>query len=119
MLSTDPSNGSVGHRDIVASSSDAYCVERYNKPEKRDESHARTLSHVAQECAEYVRDVRSKGFDAYVTETTLWENLNDEPWYVVTIGVYSSQDEANAALPRVQNELDGTAYTKYSGLYVG
>lgn len=72
-----------------------------------------------EECAEYVRDVRSKGFDAYVTETTLWENLNDEPWYVVTIGVYSSQDEANAALPRVQNELDDTAYTKYSGLYVG
>ncbi|MBR3318832.1 MAG: SPOR domain-containing protein [Atopobiaceae bacterium] len=69
------------------------------------------------ECVEYVREVRSQGYDAYMTNTTMWDNLNDEPWYVVTIGVYESEDEAKAALSRVQSGLDETAYVKFSGAY--
>ena len=72
-----------------------------------------------EECAEYVREVRSSGYDAYVTQTTMWANLNDEPWYVVTIGTYASENEANASLPSVQSGLDSTAYVKYSGSYIG
>ena len=71
------------------------------------------------ECAGYVRDVRSQGYDAYMTNTTMWDNLNDEPWYVVTIGVFESEDEAKAALSRVQSGLDETAYVKFSGAYTG
>lgn len=71
------------------------------------------------ECAAYVSDVRAQGFSAYVTHTDLWSNLNDEPWYVVTIGTYASEGEAQAALPEVQGALDSTAYVKFSGAYEG
>lgn len=58
------------------------------------------------------------GFPAQVLVTTDWDNLNTEFWYVVTSGLYTSEDIANVDLPRVQ-ALYPDAYIKYSGNYKG
>ena len=66
--------------------------------------------------AKEIRDgARSAGFSAYVYLTTDWANLNDEPWYVITVGPYNSEDEAEAALPAVRDAGYGDAYVKFSG----
>lgn len=57
---------------------------------------------------------KDHGIDAFVVLTTDWSNLNSEPWYVVSLGQYSSQDAANAALPSIQ-AIYPDAYVKYSG----
>lgn len=54
------------------------------------------------------------GLNAFVVLTTDWSNLNSEPWYCVSLGSYSSQDAANAALPQAQAAY-ADAYVKYSG----
>lgn len=58
------------------------------------------------------------GFDAHVLVTTDWDNLNPEMWYVVTAGLYASEDTANAALSSVRS-LYPDAYVKYSGNHKG
>ena len=58
------------------------------------------------------------GFDAHVLVTTDWDNLNPERWYVVTAGLYASEDTANAALSSVRS-LYPDAYVKYSGNHKG
>ena len=50
--------------------------------------------------------------------TTDWENLNPEPWYVVSAGEYGSENEANASLAGVQ-QVCGDAYVKWTGDYIG
>ena len=50
--------------------------------------------------------------------TTDWENLNSEPYYVVTIGVYRTQEKAENELSRVQEQYPD-AYIEYSGKYIG
>jgi tetratricopeptide (TPR) repeat protein len=54
------------------------------------------------------------GFDAQVILTTDWDNLNAEKWYVVTAGMYSTEEDAKEDLPSVQTVCK-TAYVKYSG----
>ena len=70
------------------------------------------------EAEKYAQQLRNAGFSlAKVFLTTDWSNLNPEPWYVVTAGIYSTQAEAEAVLNRVkQNYPD--AYVKYSGIYI-
>ena len=46
--------------------------------------------------------------------TTDWENLNPEPWYVLTAGMYASRTEAESVLPMIQAYYPD-AYVKYSG----
>lgn len=55
------------------------------------------------------------GDKATVVLTTDWSNLNSEPWYVISMGRWSSQEDANAALPRIQANGYPDAYVKYSG----
>lgn len=54
------------------------------------------------------------GLDAFVVLTTDWSNLNSEPWYCVSLGSYSSEDAANAALAQA-HAVYSDAYVKYSG----
>lgn len=70
------------------------------------------------EAAEYAVKMQSLGFNARVFITTDWSNLNSEHWYVVTAGVYSTKDAANAALSNVKAHYKD-AYVKYSGNYQG
>lgn len=66
------------------------------------------------QAAEYEKD----GIDAYVFVTTDWSNLSPEKWYVISIGVYATQNSANDALDSVR-EIYPEAYVKYSGDWVG
>lgn len=62
--------------------------------------------------------ISQQGFNAQVFVTTDWSNLNSEKWYVVSAGVYSTEEEANAALPGVRS-IYADAYVKYSGRWQG
>ena len=50
--------------------------------------------------------------------TTNWSNLNPEPWYVLTAGIYASRSEAEMMLPEIQ-KYDPEAYIKASGTRLG
>ena len=60
----------------------------------------------------------NEGVDARVFVTTDWSNLNRQKWYVISAGVYSSKEEANAALSTIQSQYSD-AYVKYSGSWQG
>ena len=64
-------------------------------------------------------EARNSGYSAEVFLTTGWENLNSEPWYVVSLGRASSEDGADAVLDRAHTGEYGDAYVKWSGSYVG
>lgn len=68
------------------------------------------------EAQESANAMIKKGFNAQVFVTTDWSNLNNEKWYAVSAGVYSSKKDANAALADVQ-KIYADAYVKYSGDY--
>ena len=61
----------------------------------------------------------TNGYDAKVVVSSDWSNLNPDKWYVVTSGMYSSEDEAKNALAGVKAIGYKDAYVKYSGEYVG
>ena len=63
-------------------------------------------------------ELRNQGLNAQVFVTTDWSNLNTEKWYVVTAGVYATEDDAKADLSLVQSYYHD-AYVKYSGDYIG
>ena len=44
-----------------------------------------------------------------------WSELNTEPWYVLTAGIYGSRSEAELMLPKIQAWYPD-AYIKYSGI---
>ena len=66
----------------------------------------------------YAENLNNAGFSANVFLTTDWSNLNTERYYVVTAGVYGTEDEAKANLASVQSACSD-AYVKYSGDYQG
>lgn len=51
--------------------------------------------------------------------STDWDNLNSETYYVVTLGVYRTKEEAEAELDSIQDHYYPDAYVKYSGEYIG
>ena len=59
------------------------------------------------------------GGPGFVFLTTDWENLNDEPWYVVAAGFAQSESEAQALCDRAHEAGYADAYVKYSGASVG
>lgn len=77
--------------------------------------------HAAKRLAEaqmYADNLTAQGYPSKVFLTTEWSNLNSEPWYVVSVGVYYSESSAYSALPAVQRVYND-AYVKYSGNYRG
>jgi len=71
------------------------------------------------EAEKYAQRLRNNGFpSASVFLTSDWNNLNKEPWYAVTAGVYQTEKEAKNSLSRVRSYYSD-AYVKYSGAYVG
>lgn len=71
-----------------------------------------------EDASAYAQSMRRSGYDAQVFVTTDWSNLNSEKFYVVTAGIYQSENDANAALNSVQS-FCANAYVKYSGDYQG
>ncbi len=70
------------------------------------------------EALRYASIMSQYGCTAQVFTTTDWSNLNKEKWYVVTAGVYYSEESANAALSSVRRVYPD-AYVKYTGYYQG
>ena len=60
-------------------------------------------------------DLIAKGFDGHVFSTGEWGSLNEEVWYVVTAGVYETEEAAKADLNAVHEAGYADAYIKYSG----
>lgn len=54
------------------------------------------------------------GIKATIIVSTDWSNLNSEKWYVLTAGMYSTENEAEAMLDEVRKYYSD-AYVKYSG----
>lgn len=74
-----------------------------------------SASKEQSDCDAVVQQLKNSGFSGAATVvTTDWDNLNSERWYVVTAGIYSSEQDANNALSSVQ-QYYGDAYVKYSG----
>ena len=63
----------------------------------------------------YADELVTQGFGAQVYLTSEWTNLSSEEWYVVTAGIFVTEEEAEAALPKVQAAIKEDAYIKYSG----
>lgn len=73
-------------------------------------------SKSSNEASSFANDVSINGFSGYTENTIQWNNLNDEEWYVVTAGKYSTENEANNHLSAVKKKYPD-AYVKYSGEY--
>lgn len=52
--------------------------------------------------------------DALVLVSNEWENLNQEPWYVLSLGAFTAEDDAQARLEEVKSEYPD-AYVKHTG----
>ena len=66
----------------------------------------------------YADEFTAKGIQSSVFVTTDWSNLNPEMWYVVSTGIYSSEEQARARLPEIQ-KVYPEAFVKYSGEFIG
>ena len=73
-------------------------------------------SKSSNEASSFANDVSINGFSGYTENTIQWNNLNDEEWYVVTAGKYSTENEAKNQLSEVKKKYPD-AYVKYSGEY--
>lgn len=67
---------------------------------------------------DYATNLDNEGWDCYIFLSSEWSNLNQENWYVVSIGIYSSKEDALQHLEDVRN-IRSDAYIKYSGEYQG
>ena len=56
------------------------------------------------------------GYNGIVFLTSEWENLNQDDWYAVSIGIYYSKEDAESILAIVKKKYSD-AYIKYSGNY--
>ena len=66
------------------------------------------------EAEEYAQYLQKKGIEGYIVKTSDWDNLNPEPWYAVTAGIYPSEIEASNELNSII-KIYPSAYIKYSG----
>lgn len=74
-----------------------------------------SASHIQSEAVKTANAARDCGFDAKVYETTDWENLSPEHWYVVSAGEYATKEEAAEMLPKVKAAGFDSAYIKHTG----
>lgn len=69
---------------------------------------------------EFAAEARQGGWpSASVFMTTDWDNLNPEPWYVISLDRCASQGQAEASAAQADSEGFEGAYAKYSGEYIG
>ena len=71
-------------------------------------------------CTPTIDKLEEEGFDgSLVVYTPDYSELNPEPYYVVTTGLYTSESEAKEALSRVKAAGFTDAYVKFAGVYKG
>lgn len=62
-------------------------------------------------------DMTDKGFESVVLDTTEWENLNAEPWYSVSVGMWEDESDARKMASKLRKKGYSDAYAKYTGEY--
>ena len=65
-----------------------------------------------------VSQMNEFGLPAEIFVSTDWSNLNTEKWYVISAGVYGTEQAAKDMLDRVK-KYKPSAYVKYSGEWIG
>ncbi len=71
-------------------------------------------------CTSVIEKLETSGIEgSFVVYTPDFSKLNQEPYYVVTTGLYISEDEASDSLTKVKNAGFGDAYMKSAGSYTG
>ncbi len=78
-----------------------------------------TASKDRSDCEAEVEELQDFGYDADVYETTDWDNLNSEHWYVVSAGEYSSKKSAQSVLSDLKDDGYTDGYVKYTGDWIG
>ena len=78
-----------------------------------------SASQDLNEALAFAREADMNGFAVEVFLTTDWDNLNSNPWYVVSLGCPDSEGTAQALLAQAQDAGYSDAYIKYSGSYIG
>lgn len=66
----------------------------------------------------FTNQLSEQGFAGCVTQSNWWSNLNSEPYYIVTYGIYETEIIAQVELVNIE-ELYSDAYVKISGEYIG
>lgn len=66
-----------------------------------------------------ISEASYKGINAQKYLSSDWSELNADPYYVVSAGTYTSEEDANSNLADVKNQGYKSAYVKYSGDYIG
>ncbi len=61
------------------------------------------------------RKLCDKGYDASVTYTPEWKNLNQDPYYVVLAGRSDTKEDADTLLKKVKKDGYKDAFVKFSG----
>ena len=72
-----------------------------------------------QSAKDTVSKLKEKGFDAVMLISSQWSNLNQETWYIVSAGSYTTKDAAQKDLPSVQAAGYSDAYIKHTGDWKG
>ena len=72
-------------------------------------------SKTKNEVQSIASNLAKAGFKPQIFDTSEWENLNSERFYVVTAGVCKTEQEAEKLLDRVKNKGYSDAYIKFSG----
>ena len=69
-----------------------------------------------KDCGETLSALKEAGFNnCSVVYTPDFEELNPEPYYVVTAGLFTTEEEANEALDKAKASGFTDAYVKYAG----
>ena len=72
------------------------------------------------DCDKTLSDLEDAGFvNCPVVYTPDFEELNPEPYYVVTAGLFTTEQAANEALDKAKAGGFSDAYVKYAGSYTG
>ena len=73
-----------------------------------------------KDCDKTLSELKDAGFSGCrVVYTPDFEELNPEPYYVVTAGLFTTEEAANEALDKAKTSGFSDAYVKYAGLYRG
>ena len=67
----------------------------------------------------FVETLSASGIAGNVFVSNEWSNLNKDKFYVVSVGIYPTEEQAKDALKTVKEQGYSSAYVKYSGNYLG
>lgn len=101
--------------ELIYVSDDCYCLSDEKIPFYGVFCYA---SEDEDDATEYCMGLWDKGYYVSWEMSSDWSNLNQEDYYVVSLGRYESEERAEEVLDYFKDEYPD-AYIKYSGDYIG